>query len=356
MPAKNGLAQKIKNLISLTGPIGIDIYMQMCLYDHEFGYYRTKRPIGAKGDFITAPEISQMFGEICGIWLYVNWQKIGAPKQFTLIELGAGRGTLMLDMLRSFRTLFKGLDCPLIEITIIETNKNLIALQQSALRGESAEWYDNLSIFFAKKNKAKNSLPLIFIANEFFDCLPIKQYVKADKGWHEKQIGLSKEQNFTIGLGPLIAFDLPKADAKFFEFSPQTKALLGDIFGAIKAFGGAALFIDYGYYKEYSGDTLQALHRHEKVNVLEECGNADLTAHVDFDAFESSAKESGINDYKIDTQGNFLLSYGIAERAEKLIAANPQREQGIEQDLKRLIGLDQMGELFKVFECYELPK
>lgn len=357
MPAKaDGLTQKIKNLISLTGPIGVDVYMQMCLYDNEFGYYKTQKPIGATGDFITAPEISQMFGEICGIWLYVNWQKIGSPSYFHLIELGAGRGTLMSDMLRSFRALCKGVDCPTIEIAIIETNKHLIDLQKSALKNETihetTQWHGNLSLFLNEKALKRGDFPLIFIANEFLDCFPIKQFVKSEKGWHEKQIGLGKDENLSIGLGPMITYDLPaSADAEFFEYSLHSEAVLGDIFEEINALGGAALFIDYGYYNEYAGDTLQALYRHEKVPILERCGQADLTAHVDFKQISEIAEQIGISDFTIQSQRNFLCQYGIIERAQKLIAANPDKMQSIKQDLERLIGLDQMGELFKVFEC-----
>ena len=359
--ARNGLIQKIKNLISLTGPIGVDVYMQMCLYDQEYGYYITKKPIGEKGDFITAPEISQMFGEMIGIWAFLKWQDLGTPRRLQIVELGAGRGTLLVDALRSFRALAKSYDIPSIEIAIIETNPHLMDLQRIALKGENIEWFDEFSLFVKEQLKA----PTIIIANEFFDCLPIKQFVKANNIWHERHIGFGMNGELSFGLGPAIGAKIgPKIDnntanrenGEIYEFAPQLQNNMREIFSALEKFSGAALIVDYGYFNEYSGDTLQALRGHKKVSVLENCGNSDITAHVDFNAIEEIAKTHENLDFKVQTQSEFLCKYGIIARAQKLIATNLEKRNGIEQDLERLIGLDQMGELFKVFECNSKTK
>lgn len=352
--SKNSLEVKIKNLIGLLGPIGIDTYMQVCLYDTEYGYYRVQKPIGEKGDFITAPEISQMFGEIIGVWLYLVWQNLGRPKTFRLLELGPGRATLLIDTLRSFRALAKA-NAPKIEVFIAETNINLIKTQKEKLTGENVKWFNNLADF-QKSQKANVGAPLIVLANEFFDCLPIKQYARIENIWHERQIGLGKNGELFVGLGPPIPSPSQlKEGETIFEFAPELAPILESLFGTIKAHKGAMLLLDYGYYNEYSGDTLQALYRHEKVGIFDQIGYSDLTSHVNFGAIEKIAKSNNISNLQIETQREFLLKFGIAARKDALIKQNPHIAENIERDFERLTHIDQMGELFKVFAFYELP-
>jgi len=280
--------------IERDGVMPIDRYMEIC----NTHYYSTRDPLGANGDFTTAPEISQIFGEIIGVWAIERWQKLGSPKEFALVELGAGRGTLMADLLRAARVLPEFQP----QIHIVEISPILREKQQAAIK--NATWHESMP---------KLKIPAIIIANEFFDALPIKQF--AD----------NEERKIIIENGEL-KFTLPEKNVV--EISPVSEGLMQEI--AANYQGG--IIIDYGYVIG-SGDTFQALRKHKFTNPFKDCGEADLTAHVNFGCLAE------IVGGKLTTQGEFLLNYGGAFRAKKL---------GKEADFDRLVSPEQMGELFKV--------
>lgn len=336
------LETKIKNLIKTIGPVGVDEFMTICLYDPQYGYYTTRSPIGAKGDFITAPEISQMFGEMIGVWVTSCWRELGRPKTFDLIELGPGRGTLMKDLLR---VLAKSPELiAALKVKMVETNPHFRAMQANVIEGFDCEWFDNVS------EALSGDAPIILIANEFLDCLPIKQFRKTENSWQEIKIILEPNGNLNfaaqnINQSPSITAKAPIG--AIFELAPALPAIIEAISQALKQLGGMALFVDYGHYGGEYGDSLQALHKHEKVSPLSQIGEADLTAHVDFAAVAECAKMQAIDVNGPITQRELLLGLGIEVRANALCSANPERSREIRGALSRLIDHDQMGDLFK---------
>ncbi len=342
------LAAELKALIAADGPISVGRYMALCLGHPRHGYYMTRDPLGARGDFITAPEISQMFGELIGLWAVATWQQMGAPAAFRLVELGPGRGTLMADALRAAR-LVPAFGAAA-SIDLVEMSPVLRARQAETLAGlATPAWHERL-----------DSVPdgtAIVIANEFFDALPIDQFVRGREGWHERRVGLDAAGELAFGLDPS---PLPAIAALAAHFPP---ARMGDVVerlegGAVQALatrlatqGGAALVIDYGHGAHGYGDTLQAMKAHGFVPPLETPGEADLTAHVDFAALARSAKTAGARAFGTLTQGDFLARLGLGARAARL-----QRDQdaagraAIVEAAERLAGTGagQMGTLFKV--------
>ncbi|MDH3738970.1 MAG: SAM-dependent methyltransferase, partial [Alphaproteobacteria bacterium] len=320
-------------------------YMAEALGHPEFGYYMGKDPLGAAGDFITAPEISQMFGELIGLWCANSWLALGKPTPFVLAELGPGRGTLMADALRALETVAA---CrAAVQVHLVETSPHLRERQRQALPGIDATWHDNVVEL--------PMLPAVFIANEFFDALPVEQFARLDGGWHRRLIGLGAndvpEFVFTHDPEPYSAEYLPSCaeDGAIAESSPATLQIAHEIGRRVRSHSSAALIIDYGYAGPAVGDTLQAVHRHEYAAVLEQPGQADLTAHVDFGALAASALAAGAGCWGEIGQGEFLRRLGIETRAATLMAeATPAQRIDIETAFKRLIDADQMGTLFKV--------
>lgn len=339
------LAAEIRALIAADGPMPVSRYMGLCLGHPRYGYYITRDPLGAGGDFTTAPEISQMFGELLGLWAVATWQQMGAPASFVLAELGPGRGTLMADALRAARILpaFGAAA----RVHLVETSPVLREAQRRTLADIDVQWHARI--------EELPPGPAIVLANEFFDALPIDQYVAAADGWHERRVGLDGDGQLVFGLDPRPS---PLAAA----FAPRGPAPEGAVLERMEsgpalalarrlvAEGGAALIVDYGHAGGF-GDTLQALARHAFADPLAEPGEADLTAHVDFAALARMARGQGAAAFGPLPQGEFLLRLGLAQRAERLMAeAGPAGEEAVAAAALRLAGTEegQMGELFKV--------
>lgn len=347
MASDNPVARRLTALIAETGPISVADFMAIALGDPDGGYYATRDPFGAAGDFTTAPEISQMFGEMIGLWCADSWQRLGAPDPFALIELGPGRGTLMADALRAIATLP---DCrAAARMHMVETSPSLRAAQQSALPDAHASWHAEIP--------APDGTPAIFIANEFLDALPVRQFERSDGAWRERCVDLDPRTgkfSFVLGDG---APDSDHADrlleaaldGEILEESPAILSAVDTVAARIAADGGAAIFIDYGHPHSAVGDTLQAVRRHKPVDPLDGPGTADLTAHVDFGQVAAAGAAHEISVWGPVDQGVFLERIGIRARAGRLRqAADPRQAHDIDAALARLIGPAEMGTLFKV--------
>ena len=344
------LEQQIDLQIVTSGPISVATYMGLCLTHPSKGYYRAADPLGASGDFITAPEISQMFGELIGFWLVNLWQQMSEPKSFTLLELGPGRGTLMADILRvacrapGFRD---GLN-----LRLFETSPGLMAEQKARLEVYEPKWLQDFESF--------EDGPVLVIANEFFDALPIRQFIRKADGWHERQVGLvDGKRAFGLSPTPIPASAMPDAVANaemdtMLEVSFAGAEVLTRLAKVMAKQGGSLLAIDYGYDTTQTGDTLQGVRRHAYADVLEAPGETDISAHVDFGALGNVARVAGLATQPLATQGQFLTRLGIGERAAALTRANPAAAADIRTAHDRLVGQDQMGTLFKVF-CAHSP-
>jgi NADH dehydrogenase [ubiquinone] 1 alpha subcomplex assembly factor 7 len=318
--------------------------MTLALHDPEAGYYATHEPFGGKGDFITAPEISQMYGELIGAWCGQVWNDQGRPKNTHLVELGPGRGTLMADALRVLKRMPKFLDE--VELVLVEASPMLRDLQREKLKASGARirWTAHFDV---------RDRPLMVIANEFFDALPVRQYVKTARGWCERMV-VVKDGKLEFALAPLAAptasIPVTRAgapDGGVYESSPAVTALIEEIARVIAAHGGAALILDYGYSEIGFGETLQAVRGHRFVGPLDEPGHDDLSAHVDFIALREAAHHGGATSFGPLPQGQFLERLGIGARAKALIAANPSQAEDITSALQRLTAPEQMGKLFQ---------
>lgn len=340
------LARKIARAIEMDGPMPIGTFMTMALHDPQYGFYATRRSIGAAGAFITAPEISQMFGELVGLWCAQVWQDQGRARRARLVEPGPGRGTLMKDALRALRRVPAFLES--LEITLVEASPALESMQRDLL-GDSP-----LPIAWVRQWKeVPDDAPLFVIANEFLDALPIRQHVKTERGWCERMVVLDAAGALAFALAPVpspLAVPARRGAAALgavYEFSPAAEGLGEEIGRAIARRGGAALFIDYGHEGTAFGDTLQAVSRHKPAEILAAPGETDISAHVDFAAIASAAERSGAKAHGPVKQGLFLRAIGIAERASRLAASNPAGEAEITQALARLTDEKEMGGLFK---------
>ncbi|MDX8502360.1 class I SAM-dependent methyltransferase [Mesorhizobium sp. VK4C] len=350
------LRERIVDLIGAVGPIPVSEYMALCLFDPKDGYYTTREPFGAAGDFVTAPEISQMFGELVAVWLYQAWQSAGRPLPATFAEIGPGRGTLMKDMLRTWSRLDPALAAGA-SFAMVETSPRLAEVQKATLAGQSVAlaWHQTIDTLPQQ--------PLFIVGNELFDAVPIRQFVYVGTGWRERMVGLDDADNlrFFAGAGSVDPALLPPgaADAPqgaIAEVAPARAALMSAIAERVAGHGGAGLFIDYGHLVPGLGDTLQALRRHDHEDVLANPGEADLTAHVDFAALSASARAHGL-DVELTTQGEFLLRMGLLERAGALGAdVDAGERQAISDAVERLAGPDAMGELFKVMKILPAAK
>ena len=350
------LEMEIRALIAAEGPIPVSRYMALCLAHPVHGYYLTRDPLGAKGDFTTAPEISQMFGELLGLWSGAVWQSMHAPDVVRLVELGPGRGTLMSDALRAGR-IVPGFAAA-VDVHLVETSPVLRRKQEETLRssGASVTWHARI--------EDVPEGPAIILANEFFDALPIAQFVRGANGWHERKVGIGPDGGLAFGLDP-IASPMASALARHAPPPYAPGAVLEHLeSGAMEALAerlatgeGAALIIDYGHMRSGLGDTLQAVSAHRFVDPLAEPGEADLTAHVDFAALARIALRAGARPFGPLTQGNFLERLGLSARADRLkFNAPPAQKAAVDAAHRRLAGTGdgEMGALFKVL-CLTSP-
>jgi NADH dehydrogenase [ubiquinone] 1 alpha subcomplex assembly factor 7 len=339
------LKDDICEIVADEGPISLERYMALALTHPTKGYYTTRDPFGPGGDFVTAPEISQMFGELIGLWAAEIWSQIGAPSRVRLVELGPGRGALMADALRAARAapdFFAAIDVELVEAS------DLLAARQSAAlaaSGKEASWRKSLD--------EVPPGPAIFIANEFFDALPVRHYLKTAQGWRERLIGLDPEGQLAFGLSeevePYIKAEAPLGAV--LEVGAAAQRVMTRIAARIVSEDGAALVIDYGYERTGFGETLQAVKAHQFVDPLAEPGLADLTTHVDFAALARAAASANALVHGPIEQGAFLTELGIHQRAEALKRnATPEQAAAVDAALARLAGdgEGQMGALFKV--------
>ncbi|WP_342360696.1 class I SAM-dependent methyltransferase [Terrarubrum flagellatum] len=340
------LHRRIVELIRRDGPIGLDRYMELCLADPEHGYYMTRQPFGARGDFITSPDISQMFGELIGVWMATVWRAMGAPAEIHLVELGPGRGTLMSDALRALRALPGMTNAA--RVHLVETSPTLREMQQAALVGAPApiSWHETID--------ALPRAPLIIVANEFFDALPIRQYLRNEDGWRERRIGCDDEGRLQFTPGELteITGRDEAPPGAIMETSPTSLAIIESLSTRLVADGGAALFIDYGHAFDGLGDTLQAMKAHQYVDVFSTPGEADLTAHVNFAALGEAARKAGAATQGPVTQAAFLHAMGIATRAAALARrATDDQKIMLAAGMARLTDTKNkraMGRLFRV--------
>lgn len=333
----------IRDRITKAGPIPVSEFMELALGHPEHGYYMTGDPFGTAGDFITAPEISQVFGELIGLWAAITWQQMGSPDSLALVECGPGRGTLMEDLLRAAKSVPDFHNA--IDIHLVETSSAMRQQQMETLSGYAPRWHDTIETVPAGS--------MILIANEFLDALPIHQFVMTDAGWAERCVdaGPAGLTFVTGGLMPdslsiVTSNALPGA---IFEACPAAMEFADSLNNHLNAAPGAALLIDYGHGKSAAGETLQAVHCHKFTDPLADPGKADLTAHVDFDAFARRLKSGGVTATGPITQSTFLNAVGIRERMQQLLKnASPETQADMNAATARLTDPAQMGELYKV--------
>jgi NADH dehydrogenase [ubiquinone] 1 alpha subcomplex assembly factor 7 len=343
------LDAEIRARIARDGPMPVADFMALCLYDPQHGYYTSRLPFGAPGDFVTAPEISQMFGELVAVWAVEAWLAMGMPAPVALIECGPGRGTMMADILRATRSheAFRRA----LRVHLVETSPGLQARQRETLRVADMplHWHTGIDDVPA--------ISSIIVANEFFDALPVRQAERRPTGWHERMVTVDASDALTLTIAPE-----PLADSGLPMPPAVAAAPVGEIFewrsrdaataiARRAAAGGVALIIDYGHVKSATGDTFQAVRSHRYANPLAAPGLADLTAHVDFEALGQAAQEAGARVHGPVEQGTWLARMGIEVRAAMLQAnASEMKSLDIAEDLRRLTGSGpgQMGALFKV--------
>lgn len=349
----------IRSIIDAFGYIKIDEMMRQSMSANVSSYYQSQDSIGASGDFITAPEVSQLFGETVGFWLINKWQELGSPSDFALVELGPGQGTLMYNILRVAKLVPEFLNN--LEITLIEINPHFIQKQKNILEPllPKIRWINNIDDLPKK--------PSIIISNEFFDALPIKQYIKIRHRWYESVLmadphdGSLKFDKIELhkALFEQLNHDYKSAtDGAVLEESPQSLEIIRKIADHVVEYKGSCLTIDYGYdidpnlrsRRQYNS-TLQAIKGHKYVPIIDSLGEADLSAHVDFYALKNAVMQQGVGEVKIITQAQFLVNYGIRLRQKKLKEKLSDEEAKVlDKQLDRLINAGQMGELFKVME------
>ena len=329
--------------INKTTNLPLDKFINRSLYDKNTGYYIKKNPIGKKGDFITAPKISRLFSEIIAIWTITFWKSIGSPKKFNLIELGAGDGEMMkilIETLKNFPEFFNSCN-----FKIHEKSDKLISIQKKNINYSKISWIKNI--------KKLNSTPSIFLANEFFDAIPVKQFFKKGGEWFERYVDL-KEVKFTEKktniekIEKKLNFNISKRQ-NVIEYSPESFTYLKSICEIIKKRNGGILIIDYGYLSPKMHETLQAVKNHEYSNILKNIGKSDITYNINFDLFKKFiSKFNGVQSI-ITNQKKFLTNMGIMERAEIVSKNQPfSKKADIFFRIKRLLDEKQMGNLFKV--------
>ena len=334
------MKNKSNNLFTL------DKFIEESLYNKKYGYYMKKNPFGKSGDFITAPNISMLFSEMIAVWVISFWEKLNCPKKFNLVELGAGNGEMMRVLIRTFNKFpkFKN-SC---KINILERSELLQHAQRANIKDVKIKWLNNL-------NELSN-LPCIFIANEFFDALPIKQFLKVEKKWCERYVKFGNDKKLEY---LDIPFDMQKFEKEikfkisynqnFVEYSPLATEYLKTIIKKIKLNNGGILIIDYAYLEKEMKNTLQAVSKHKYCDVLKDFRNSDITYNLSFNLINKIIKKSGQCSSLSTTQGEFLTRLGILNRAEILSKNMPfSKKADIYFRIKRLIDKSQMGHLFKV--------
>jgi len=375
-PRLTPLARKLSARIAAEGSLTLHDYMEACLYDAEHGYYKKRDPLGRGGDFITAPEISQVFGELIGLWAGETWRLMGQPDAVRLIELGPGRGTLMADALRALRVLPAFPQCATVHL--IETSEPLRAAQEAALAGVPCpvRWHERI--------EEAPAGPAIVIANEFFDCLPVRQFVFDETAqlWHERMVAF-RDGSFEFALSP-DGVRVPPHPVLLPEGRRDARILAGDISSVLSPLGErdrvrgdfesgaivetrpgaanvlqsfaaraatapfAALIIDYGYSRPAHGDTVQAVKQHRHASLFEAPGETDLTAHTDFSSLAQQAEALGLAASGPMPMGEWLLRLGLEARAQQLLRrASPGQAADIQSRISRLVSPAQMGVLFK---------
>jgi NADH dehydrogenase [ubiquinone] 1 alpha subcomplex assembly factor 7 len=332
--------------INRSTSLPLDRFIEFALYDKKSGYYMKKNPFGKKGDFITAPNITIIFSEIIAIWVITFWKSIGSPKRFNLLELGAGNGEMMrvmINTLKNFPEIFNA--C---KFMIHEKSDFLIKKQQQNLKSEKVNWINNI--------KKINSYPTIFLANEFFDALPIKQFFKKKGIWVERFVYLNKTKKAEFKEHPInikeieqnLNFEISK-DQNIIEYSPSSFEYLKNICSIIKKNDGGILIIDYGYLNSKMHETLQAVNNHKYSNVLENIGNSDITYNINFNLFKKFINHFDDLNSVESNQKKFLTSMGIVQRAEIVSENIPfSKKSDLFYRIRRLIDEKQMGKLFKV--------
>ena len=332
--------------ISRSTNLSLDKFIEWALYDKDSGYYMKKNPFGKDGDFITAPNITRLFSEIIAIWVITFWKSIGSPKKFNLLELGAGNGEMMkviIETLKNFPKCFNA--CNFI---IYEKSNFLINQQKKNLNFEKISWVKNI--------KKINAYPILYLANEFFDAIPIKQFFKKKEGWVERfvELNISKKAKFKekkINIKKLeqsLNFEISK-NQNIIEYSPETFKYLKTICDIIQKNDGGILLIDYGYLKSKMSETLQAVNKHEYSNVLENIGDSDITHNINFSLFQKFIDQFDNLNSIVTSQKKFLTSMGILQRAEIISKNIPfSKKTDLFYRIRRLIDEKQMGELFKV--------
>lgn len=345
------LAELIKSRIRQLGPMDLGEYMALCLGHPQYGYYMTRDPFGVSGDFMTAPEVSQMFGEMVGLWLADLWIKSGQPKEFIMLELGPGRGTLMDDILRATKKLPGFHDS--MKLHLMEMSPVLRAAQKQKLGAYDPVWIDDFSQLPA-------TIPAFIVANEFFDALPVRQLTFRGGEWRERVVAIGDNDTLVLGekeADPTLLGHLPEAvilakgapEEGIYEISPVLNHVLKSVDILLKKQGGVAWFCDYGHGHSAAGETLQAVKSHQYTSIFDTPGTCDLTAHVDFENISRKARADGLTVHGPVSQSSFLKELGIEVRAERLKAgANEAQKADLDAGLKRLIDTDQMGSLFKV--------
>ncbi len=350
------MKSNLLNIIRNNGPISVSQFTKEALFNPIVGYYNTKNPFGKRGDFITSPEISQVFGEIIGAYLLDIWQNNYFGNKINLVEMGAGNGTLMKDFLNIAKNIPNFLEqC---NLSIIEISSRLQNIQKKNLSSHRINWYSNFSDFYQQNNNH----PIFFIANELFDCFAVDQFIKTENSWSEKLV-----TNFNGSLGfclrdispstsNFIETAISTLDSKFsgnkigdfFEYSQESLIFINQLAKAIKKTNGVAIIIDYGYIKNQFVNTLQAIKNHQFCNILTEVGNCDITSLVNFAWLDYIANQHNLKT-SIISQANFLINLGIEARREKLkLNKDKETQKLIDSSINRLINKKSMGELFKV--------
>jgi NADH dehydrogenase [ubiquinone] 1 alpha subcomplex assembly factor 7 len=332
----SALRQRISDAIRANGPMPVSLYMLMCLHDPRDGYYATRPGLGA--DFTTAPETSQVFGELMGLWAIHEWVAMGSPSPFWLAELGPGRGVMMADMLRAGRSAPGFLDAA--RVALIEASPALKQVQLDRLAGHRISHFAELGDIPPG--------PAIIVANEFLDCLSVRQFVRDGKGWRERQVGLDGPGSLRFGLGPpaqLPPTAMPAGDEV--EVAPGLDSIADALAQRFRRHDGRALFVDYGPEDKSPGDTLRAYRAGQQVDPLSAPGECDLTADVDFQRLRRLAETEGLAVFGPQAQGGFLTRLGAKERARSLSAANPERTQEVLAGVNRLISTTEMGSRFR---------
>ena len=333
----NILKEKIHSIIIKNGPISIASFMEISLSDKKYGYYRKKMPLGSKGDFVTSPDISQIFGEIIGIWILDIWIKLKKPSNFQIVDLGGGRGTLLKDINRVLKNKVS-------KFIFIDINEELIKLQKEALKDASHfEKIDDIP-----------KIPTIFIGNEFLDTFPVHQFIKKDNCWKEVCIDSNDNELFFSHKTTKLSKKLPSSnflnlkEGSIIEINFKTREIIKNISNFIRENSGAAIFFDYGYIDGY-GDSFQGIKNNKPINPLSDPGFVDLTSHVNFKDIKLQAEEKDVNIYGPNTQSLFLKEMGAIQRLKILEKnANDHQKKDLRIGLNRLMGDNEMGSLFKV--------